>query len=71
MIGCFFSTDSCPRRVPADGEAAGVPRRAEPGSGRFRPTGRGAMPGLSRAETHEGDGGVRPRIPLPLPGALS
>ena len=59
-----------PRRVAADGKATGVPRGAQPGGGRLRRAGRGAVPRLPGGGPHQSDCGLRPRLPLALPGAV-
>ena len=68
---CLYRSVARPRCVAAHGKAAGVPRRAQPGGGRFRRTGRGAVPRLPRGGPHESDCGLRPRLPLALPCAVS
>ena len=59
-----------PRRLAAHGQAAGVPRRAQPVGDRVRRTGRGAVPCLSGGRSHQSDCGLRPRLPLALSGAV-
>lgn len=59
-----------PRRVAADGKATAVPRGAQPGGGRLRRAGRGAVPRLPGGGPHQSDSGLRARLPLALPGAV-